>query len=120
MAEKSEQWRPPGCLALLGFLVLFYMLGKAIGPGESPPPTSPTIIVSPPPTGDPAAIAQREIDEAKHECGRVVSAERLQSGDSIIARCENGERYRIFGVSGAGQIAVKCSVAAEMGVEGVC
>ena len=47
------------------------------------------------PPGEPRTVAARAIVEAKHPCPALNSAKRLKDG-SILAKCSNGEDYRIF------------------------
>lgn len=77
-------------------------------------------LVQPAPKGLPKLVAKAAIDEAEHDCGQVVVARRLPQDGSVIAECSNGERYRVFGMKGKGTFAMKCSAAADLGIEGAC
>lgn len=75
--------------------------------------------LGPAPDGDAAVVAQRVILENFDEpdCPLVVKADRLGDG-SIKAFCNNDESFRVFSVQGAGNMALKCSVAEQLGVSG--
>jgi hypothetical protein len=72
---------------------------------------------------DEKALTQRAlavISEAGHSCYRVVSAFQVRD-DSVVATCDDGERYRIGRLRSGGQeFALKCSAMTELGMENAC
>lgn len=82
-------------------------------------PRDPNAVTQPAPVGFPKTVAAKLIKEAEHPCGEVVEALRLPRDGSIIARCSNGERYRVFQMQGE-NVAMKCSAAEKLGVQGAC
>ena len=78
------------------------------------------IDTGPAPAGNPFVVALKLIRDnfEKSDCPSVTKAKRIGDG-SIKASCSNGETFRIFTVVQLNKaVAMKCSVAKEMGVPG--
>ena len=75
--------------------------------------------IGPAPAGEPSVVAQKVIqkDFETSVCSLVVESRRLGDG-SIMALCNNGERFRVFSVQSIGPVALRCSAAEKLGVEG--
>jgi hypothetical protein len=97
-------------LALAGILILLYSPSAHAAAG---------ITFEPAPEGEPAIVAQ-EIIQANFDepdCPLVVDAKRLGDG-TIRASCSSGEIFRVFSMPSMGGVALKCSAALKMGIEG--
>ena len=71
------------------------------------------------PDGEPTMVAQHAIERAGFQgrvCSLVVSAQRVGDG-SIKAICNDQETFRVFSVGGKA-LAMRCSAARKLGVEG--
>ncbi|CAN0393044.1 unnamed protein product [Phaeothamnion confervicola] len=77
------------------------------------------ITIGPAPDGEPVIIAQKIILDnfEKKDCPLVIRAVRFGDG-SIKAFCSNKETFRVFFVRSVGNVAMKCSAAAKIGVAG--
>lgn len=94
-------------LAIVGFVIIVSQSAHADA-------------VVPAPNGEPAVVAQQVIhyNFDKSMCPLVVDAKRYGDG-TIAALCNNGERFRIFGISGyPDPVAMKCSAAEAFGIPG--
>jgi hypothetical protein len=82
-----------------------------------------SIRVLPASPGDPKKVATTVIREAEHPCPNVTSARRVDD-ESIVAKCSNGEGYRVFTVQKPDgrmlEVALRCSEARKLGVRGAC
>ena len=82
-------------------------------------PLEAQIKTGPAPNGEAAVVAQTIIlaNFDKPDCPLVIEAARVGDG-SIVARCSNGEKFRVFSVGSVGPVALKCSAAAALGISG--
>lgn len=76
-------------------------------------------VTGPAPAGEATVVAQKVILEnfEKKDCPLVVRASRLGDG-SIMAECNNRERFRVFSIKSIGDVAMRCSALAKAGIAG--
>lgn len=82
-------------------------------------PANAQISIGPAPEGKAAKVAQAIIQDNfdRSICPAVAVAQRYPDG-SIRAICNNDEKFLVFSMDGIGNVAMRCSAAAKLGIQG--
>lgn len=93
----------------------FWAASIAVLFGSSP--STAQISMGPAPEGKAAAVAQVVIHDNfdKQVCPKVAVAQRFPDG-TISAICNNDEKFRVFYMESVGNVALRCSAAAKLGI----